>query len=201
MELDEIKNLWIENGLLKEKQKVSNYRIKEMLKNKGVSALDKLINTAKIYMIITIPLGLFLCLLSYKFFEAGGYYVIWPILFLLLSVFLEFKQLFLYRLLKEIDFSTMSVKEVSEKIYKYQSIIQKGRLFGTIFGIVYLGIWYYLYYQLLFGSETNWFFIIFMISMCVVAGFLIQFLYNKLYFKNINQIKESLKELKDFEES
>ena len=201
MELDEIKQLWNEIDVLKEQQQVSNSRIKEMLKKQGKSALAKLIKTAKFYTIVIIPLGLFLCLLSYRFFEAGGYYMIWPILFLLICILLEPFEIYLYRLLKGIDFSTMPVKEVSEKILKYQGYIQKSQLYGTIIGIAYLGIWYYLYYQLIFGSETNWFFIIFMISMCVFVGFLIQFLYHKLYYKNIKQIKDSLKELKEFVES
>ena len=201
MELEEIKKFWNEIDMLKEQQQVSNNRIKEMLKNEGKSALAKLIRTAKFYMIIIIPLGLFMCLLSNKFFEAGGYYIIWPLLFLLMCILLEGLEIYLYRLLKGIDISLMPVKEVSEKILKYHGIIQKCQLYGTGIGIVYLIIWYYLYYQLIFGSEVNWFFIIFMTVMCIVVGVTIPFLFKKLYYNPINRLKESLKELKEFEES
>ena len=200
MELDEIKQLWNEIDLLKEKQQVSNSRIKDMLKNQGESALARLINTAKIYSIIIIPLGMFFCLVSYDFFKAGGFYMVWPLLFLLICTLLEPLEIYLYRLLKSIDFSVMPVKEVLKKITKYQGIIQKSKQYGMVIGITYLGIWYYLFYHLIFGSEINWLMIFFMIGMCLAVGISIPFLYKKLYFNHINRIKESLNELKEFEE-
>ena len=200
MELDEIKQLWNEIDLLKGKQQDSDNRIKEMLKNEGKTALAKLLKYGKFYMIAIIPLGLFLCLLSYKFFEAGGYYVIWPLLFLLMCISIEPLEIYTYRLLKEIDFSCMSVKEVSERILKYQNIVRKFEMYGIVIGVLYLAIWYFLYYKLLFGSEVIWGFIIFMIAMCLIVGFSVPSLYKKLYYNNINRIKESLKELKEFEE-
>ena len=200
MEPDEIKKIWSEMDALKEKVQISDNRIKKMLKNEGRSALAKLIRLSKFYTIAMIPLGLFLCLISYKFFEAGGYYIIWPLVFLLLCIFMELLEIYLYRLLKEIDFSRMTVKEVSERILKYQDILHKCQMYGMIFFIVYLGIWYYLYYKLIIGSEIVWSLIIFMIIMCLGGLITITFLYKKLYFNNIDRIKESLKELKEFEE-
>lgn len=200
MELDEIKKIWNEIDLLKEKQQVSDKRIKEMFKNEGKTALAKLIGIAKFAMIAVIPLGIFLCLLSYHFFEAGGYYIIWPLVFMLYCILMLPFDIHLYRLLKGIDFSGMTVKEVSEKILKYQNIIQKFRIFGMIFFIVYLGIWYFLYYRLILGTEIVWSLIILMICMCLAGLIGIPLLYKKLYFNNINRIKESLKELKEFEE-
>jgi hypothetical protein len=200
MELDEIKKVWNEMDALKEKLKISDNRIKEMLKNEGKSALAKLIRMAKIGMIALIPLGLFMCLVSYKFFEAGGFYMICPLALLLICIVMVPFDFYLYRLLKEIDFSRMTVREVSERILKYQNIIRKFEMYGIIGCVVYLGIWYYLYYKLTIGSEIVWGFIIFLIVMCLVAGLSIPFLYKKLYYNNINRIKESLKELKEFEE-
>ena len=200
MEPDELKKIWSEMDALKEKVHVSDSRIKEMLKNEGKSALAKLIRMAKFGMITMIPIGLFLCLVSYKFFEVGGYYIIWPLVFLFLCILIEPLEIYLYRLLKEINFSTMTVKEVSERILKYQNILQKFKLYAMPVGVVYLGIWYYLYYKLTLGSEINWALIIFMIAMCLVFLITVPVLYKKLYFNQINRIKESLKELKEFEE-
>ena len=107
----------------------------------------------------------------------------------------------IYRLLKEIDFSSMTVKEVSKRILKYQNIIRKFEMYGIVGAVVYLGIWYYFFYILSFGSEIVWGFIIFMIVMCVIVALIIPILYKKLYYNNINSIKESLKELKEFEEA
>ena len=200
MELDEIKKMWNEIDLLKEKIQVSDNRVKGMLKNEGKTALAKLIKYSKFYTIAMIPLGLILCLISYKFFETGGYYIIWPLLFLLFCICMEPLEIYLYRLLKEIDFSVMTVKEVSERILKYQDIVQKCQMYGMIFFIVYLGIWYYLYYKLVLGTEIFWPLIIFMIFMCIAGLIGIPKIYKRLYFNNINRIKESLKELKEFEE-
>ena len=201
MELDEIKKIWNEMETLKEKQQISDNRIKEMLKKEGKSALAKLIKTSKFYTIVMIPLGLFLCLLSYNFFEAGGYYMIWPLVFFLLCLLMEPLEIYLYRLLKGIDFSNMTVKEVSERILKYQDILQKCQIYGMIIFIVYMGVWYYLLYKLTVGSKIVWPLIIFMIIMCLGGLIAIPLLYKKLYFNNINRIKENLKELEEFEQS
>jgi hypothetical protein len=199
MELDEIKKMWQEIDTLKEKQQINENRIKEMLKNEGKSALAKLLRYAKFYTIAIIPLGLFLCLLSYKFFQAGGYYFICPLVLLFLCIATQPLELYLYRMLKGIDFSSMSVKEVSERILKYQDVIQKCQMYGIIVFFVYMSIWYYLYYKLVMGSEVFWPLIIFMIAMVLTGLIVIPILYRTLYFNNINRIKESLQELKEFE--
>ena len=200
MEPDELKKIWSEMDALKEKVHINDNRIKEMLKNEGKSALAKLIRMSRFYTIAMIPLGLSLCLASYRFFEAGGYYIILPLLFLFLCMLIEPLEIYLYRLLKEINFSTMTVKDVSERILKYQNILQKFKMYAAPFGFVYLGIWYYLYYRLILGSEIVWSLIIFMIILCLGVLIAVPFLYKKLYFNNINRIKQSLEELKEFEE-
>jgi len=201
MELDDIKKMWQEIDSLKEKQQINESRIKEMLKNEGKTALDRLIKLKKIGMVIAIPLGIFMCFISHKFFEAGGYYMIMPFIFLLYTILIVPFNYYWHRFLKGIDFSNMTVREVLERILKYQNMIQKFEMYGIIFGIIYLGIWYYLFYKLMIGAEIVWGLIIFMAIMCVVAGLLISVLYKKLYYNNINKIKESLKELKEFEEA
>ena len=201
MELDEIKKVWNEMDALKEKLKISDNRIKEMLKNEGKSALAKLIRIAKFYTIFPIPAGLFFCLCSYKFFEAGGYYMICPLAFLLICLLLDPLEIYLYHLLKRINYSSMTVKEVSDRILKYQNIVQKCQLYGMIVFVIFMGIWLYLYYKLCFGSEVIWWFIIYMIVLYLGGIIAIPFLFKKLYYKNINRIKENLRELKEFEES
>jgi hypothetical protein len=201
MELDEIKKNWKEMDELKDKLQICDNRIKELLKKEGKSALDTLIRTAKFYTIAMIPLGLFFCLMSYTFFEAGGYYVICPLSFLFLCILMEPLEVYLYKLLKGIDYAGMSVKEVSEKILKYQDIIQKCQLYGTIIFFVYLGVWYYLNYKLVFGSEINWAYIIIITIVYLIVGLVgIPSIYKRLYYNNINKIKDNLKELKEFED-
>ncbi len=202
MELDEIKKNWKEMDELKAKIQISDNRIKELLKKEGKSALDKLIKNAKFYMFTLIPLGLLGCLLSYNFFVAGGYYIICPLFLLLLCFVLQPFEIYMYRMLKGIDYANMPVKEVSRRILKYLNIIQKSQLRGTIVFFIYLGIWYYLDYKLKYGSEIHWIYIVVMAIVYLSCGlFLIPFLYKKLYYNNINRIRENLKELKEFEES
>jgi len=202
MELDEVKKIWSEMDALKEKQQINEARIKDMLKKEGKTALAKLIGITKFYIFAMIPLGLLFCLSSYKFFETGGYYVIVPLAFLLITVLLEPLQIYDYRLLKGIDFSKMAVKDVSEKILKYQALISKKQLYGTIGFFIFMGIWLYFHYKLQFGSEIIWWFIIYTAVIYLAGGLiLIPFLYRKLYYNNINRIKASLEELKEFEEA
>jgi len=200
MELDDIKKAWQEIDALKEKQQINENRIKEMLKKEGKTALSKLIRMAKLGIFGLIPIGIFLCLISYKFFETGGYYMMWPLLMLFLCILFTPFNIYLYRLLKSINYSGMTVKEVSERILKYENIIRRINMYDKFFMIFYVGIWYYLYYKLVFGSKIIWAFIIFMIIMCLVLAVTIPFLYKKLYDNNIDRIKESLKELKEFED-
>jgi hypothetical protein len=201
MELDELKKVWAEMETLKAKIQISDNKIKEMLKKEGQSALSKLIRVAKIYIFAAIPLGLLACLCSYDFLEAGGYYLIHPVLIMLTCLFMMGLEIYIYRLLKSIDFSTMTVKQVSEKILKYQGIIQKYQKYGTIWFIVFLGTWYFLFYQLIFVffQEIVWEFIIIMAGYVVIGAFVIQLLFKKLFYKNIKKIQESLDELKVFE--
>jgi len=200
MDLDDIKKIWNEVESLKEQKQMSDERIKMMLKNEGKSTLDKLIRLARLGMIIIIPLGLLFCLISHKFFEAGSYFSICPLLMLLLCIVAQPFEIYLYRLLKGIDFSAMTVKEVSSRILKYQSIVKKVEFIGIIFFIVFMAYWLILYYKLVFGNEIIWGFIIYMGVIYAAGVIAIPILYKKLYYKNINKINESLKELEEFEQ-
>jgi len=200
MELDEIKKIWDEMDSLKEKLQISDNRIKEMLKKTGESALAKLLKIGKISIISIIPLGLFMCLLSFNFFKADGYYFICPLLFLLICLLAFPFEIYCFRILKSIDFSNMTVVEVTERILKYQKIVKRAEMYGIIGAVIYLCFWYYLSYKLSFGSEVIWGLIIFMIIMCFVVVFLTRYLYKQLYYNNIKKISDSLKELREFED-
>jgi len=200
MELDEIKKLWNEIDLLKEKQQISQNKIKEMLKNKGETALAKLVKRSKIDTYVIIPSGLILCLCSFKFFQAGGYYIILPLIYLLICIVSTPLGIYWYRFIKEVDLARMSVKEVSDKILKYQNYVKKSQVYVTIFSFVYSVIFLYLIYKLYFGSKIIWGLIIFYIILCLSIFVTIPFSLKKMYYSHIDQIKESLQELKEFEE-
>ena len=74
-------------------------------------------------------------------------------------------------------------------------------MYGTMFFFIYLGLFYYLFYGLTFGPEIIWSVIIAWGAMYLIMGLVvIPIAYKKLYYKHINNIKESLEELKEFEE-
>ncbi len=201
MELEEIKKLWQDMDTPKAQKQITDDSIRRILQQEGKSALDKLIRTARVYTIIMIPLGLFLCLCSHQFFTAGGFYMVWPLLFLLICIALEPYEIYLYRLLKSIDYSTMSVKEVSARILKYQHHISRWQPYGLGMYVVYLTVWYFLYYKILFGNgDIQWFFIIIMGSLLLGGLIVIPILFKKLYFQHIDTIKKNLIELEEFEE-
>ena len=201
MDSDELKKAWQKNTILKEKLPINDNQIREMLQKEGQTALGKLIRYAIFYVIASIPLGFFMCLCSYRFFEAGGFYVIVPLTFLALCVFLIFpSEIYLLRLLKSIDFSTMSLKEVSTKILKYQQIIQRWERIGIMSFILFLGVWMFFFYKLTFGDKIIWGFIIYMIVLFFIGLAAIPYLYKKMYYKNINKVKAGIRELEEFEE-
>lgn len=200
MDLDKIKEVWQENTLLKEKLSLTDNKIREILQREGQTAIAKLIRYAKFYVYATIPLALLFCVCSHSFFRAGWPYVLVPLFFCILCVCVAFPfEIYLYRLLKAIDFSAMSLKEVSTKILKYQKIIRVGEVWGIIFFLVYMCVWMFFFYRLTFGEEIIWGFIIYMIVLLVLGLIAIPLLYKKLYYKNINKIKESINELEEFE--
>ena len=199
MELDEIKKIWQEIDLLKEKQQVNEERIKEMLRGKGKSALGKIINVEKFGMIILIPCGILFCFGSHLFFKAGGYYMFYPLILLLFCIVMEPFVIKNYRMLKKFDLSNMTIKEVSEKILKYENSLQKSQIYVMIGFIVYYGIWYYLLYKLAVGSQIVWWLIIFLAVTYSTAIIIPPVFIKKWYLKNINRIKKSLKELEEFE--
>jgi len=202
MEPDEIKKIWQEMDLLKEKQQVSDNRIKEMLKNDEESTLAAMMKNAKSLMVTTPIVGcIIFCLASYKFFAAGGYYLICPLIFILICIFFVAPfQRNQYRLLKGIDLSNMSATEIMERILKYHNNVQKLKLYSIIFFFVYMGIWNFLNYILQYGSKIIWWLIVGDIIIYLALGlFLPPFLFKKTYYNNINRIKSSLEELKEFE--
>jgi len=201
MELDNVKKLWEEVNLLKEKQQFNDDKIKEMLKNKGNSVLAKLIWLEKIQLIIAIPL----CVLFYFWFRyafcCNNDYLIWLFVYFLFMVVGIFLAFYKYKMLKSIDVFNTVVSEVFERILKYQRIIQKEKKLGLALVILFLSTFFYFDYRQIHGSEIVWPIIIAGSTIIFISVVLTLFLYNKFYNKRINQIKESLKELEEFEEN
>jgi len=201
MELDNIKKLWTEIDTLKDKQHINEERIKELLKSNQKTALSKLIWLEKIQLIIIAPFCVLFCFLFHKIFGLDGFYTIWMFLyflFIVAGVFIVFRK---YKMLKNINISNMIVKDIFAKISNYQHLLQKEKKLATVLVFALLSAFFVIDYRYLFGSEVIWSQIIFGIVVVLAVTAFTPFLYKKLYNKHIEQIKQSLKELEEFEEN
>ena len=105
-----------------------------------------------------------------------------------------------YRFLKKIDFSEMTIKNVSERILTYQRFIQKEFWVGVFFALVFLGVWRYLDYKQACCTENN--FDVFSVLIPIFIVFIVTYImYKRLYYNRIRRIKKTLKELEEFEQS
>jgi len=200
MELDKIKELWEEIDLLKERQQVSDDKIKEMLKSKGKTAIAKLMWLPVIGIILFVPIAVLLYFQICGFFEPGIYRTLFVSgLFLTLAIAIPM-EIYLYRLLRGIDYSYGTIKNAYERILKYQNLVRKSELFGLAWGAVFIGSYAFFTYKVSFGTELHWGTIILVAMIFLGTLVAMPFMYKKLYYKRINQIKESLKELEEFEE-
>ena len=201
MELDNIKKLWDEVNLLKEKQQFNDERIKEMLKSKQKTALSKLKRLSIIGIVVIVPVAYLFYLQVCDIFEPGilrAFFVSGLFLTVAVSISIE---TYSFRLLKGIDYSRITIRNAYEKILNYEHLVKKGKLYGTVWFVAYIGSYAFFTYKVGYGTELVWGIIIPVAIIFFGGWFLIHLLYKKLYYKRINQIKESLKELEEFEQS
>ena len=202
MELDNIKKLWTEIDTLKDKQHINEERIKEILKDKQKTALSKLTNLAGFGVIIGVPLCvLFYYLFARDFFDAGGFYAILASIFSLFCLAGFWVEGYKYRFLKKIDLSKMTIKDIFDKILKYERFIQREKTLGIIFLIVFFGTYVYLERLLVYGTGLLLSEIFLAIILISLGAVVVAVAYRILYRKLIEQIKQSLKELEEFEEN
>jgi len=201
MELNNIKKLWEEVNLLKEKQQFNDEKIKDMLKSKQETARTKLMKLSIIGAVIAIPVCFLVYLQICDNFEPGVLRTAFLLGFSFSIAIAVPAEIYSYHLLKGINYSHMTTKNAYERILKYQRLTQKGRLFGIILLVVFVAPYSYFVYKQNFGTEVVWAQIIFL-TVIFLGGFVaMHLLYKKLYFERIKQIKQSLKELEEFEKN
>jgi len=201
MELDNVKKLWEEVNLLKEKQQFNDDKIKEMLKNKGKTAIAKLKRLPIIGVVLIVPIAYLLYLQICDFYEQGILRAIFMSrLFLTLAIAIPM-EIYLYRLLRGIDYSYGTIKNAYERILNYQNLVRKSELFGLTWAAVFIGSYAFSTYKVSFGTELHWGTIILVAMIFLGTLVAMPFMYKKLYYKRINQIKESLNELEEFEQN
>jgi len=200
MELDKIKKQWEDVNLLKEDRQFNDDKIKEMLKNKGKTAIVKLMRLPIINIILIIPFAVLFYFQICSIFEPGIYRTLFLLGFYLTLAVAIPMEAYSYHLLRGIDYSYGTIKNAYERILKYRRLVRKGELFGIAWFFVYIGSYAFLTYKVSLGTEFLWGTIIPIAMLFLGTPVAMHFLYKKLYYKRISQIKESLKELEEFEQ-
>jgi len=201
MDLDNLKKTWQETQV---KPTIDECKIQKMLDNRGQSAFERLIRYDKIFLWLLIP-----CV-----FASILFYYMHPIPGIIYSIVLVYGfcwQIYKLRFMKKVDLSEMGILEVSKCITKYKKLLLYEIIIGAV-GIVFFFV-PYVYFGLpgmiskMSGKNTEQIqttfdiyhmtiMLVIMIVSVVVISF---FLYKYMYFNNIKQVQNSIREIEEFE--
>lgn len=191
MDLDNIKKTWQEAKLTPE---IESDKIRRMLDNRGQTAFSKLLKYEIFGLIVAslcIPLSFI-----FKSPPICTFYLVSVILIILW-------QIYKYRFLRRIDFSNMSILDISQNMVRYKKFL----LFELIVAIIWVFIFALLSYLLVlhkadidqYGEDSikTFIYIAILITLPIIAATLG---YRFMYIKNINKLEDSIKEIEYFED-
>lgn len=196
-DLDILKNAW--QKAHNDSNVLSEDNIRSILRDKNKSMLDKLIHMEKLFIWLTPLLILIFWGLMYVQSIAKGEFtcgLIWiGSIFTVYCIYVIISQIYKYNYLKKIDMINMSVITVSTLIAKYKRYTTYELIIGMcwavpfVISIILVGIG---------TTAPTWtyiFFILYSITIFAIA----LYINNKLYFKRIKVIQQTLKEIEEFE--
>ena len=197
MELEELKNAWVElDNRLKENRSMNKTIIMKMAQNKAEKSIGRLINWEIIGVVVLILVIAFIFYISQRF---SSKIIVRDIALIYVVIFCcACTVWYIYKLsgLMKIDFS----KKISDNIYytnRYNIQIKREKfamtaVFGPIFAILLI-----LYYAVMKVNMQLW---VFLICMLFLTTLITYWSYKRLYEKNINSILKSMDEIKQLEE-
>ncbi|NDV94403.1 hypothetical protein D0T84_05645 [Dysgonomonas sp. 521] len=201
MDLDNIKKTWQETEI---KPTIDECKIQKMLDNKGQGAFERLIKYDKLFLWLLIPCFFAGILFFYMHYIPGTIYFI----MMIYSFFWQRRKL---KFMGAVNLSEMGILEVSKAITKYKKTI----LYEIMIGVVCLVVFFvpYLYFGMpgflgkAFGNDSEHVrsfldttHLIVMFAVMIITTVAFSFiLYKYMYFNNIKQIQESIKEIEYFE--
>lgn len=185
MDLDDLKKDWQQTDV---KVSIGEDKIKRMLGNKGQSAYEKLLKYEKLELALLIP-ALFVGTLFWLdsrclsiFYSAsviaGG---IW-----------QWRKI---KFLKKTDFLIMNILEVTERMNKYRTMLFSEIIVGIVWTFAFAGLICYISYH-----DRSWF--VFWGGFVFISFFTFTtcfFIYKYLYYNNLKEIEQSIKEIEQFE--
>lgn len=198
MDLEHLKEEWQKSEITN--KEVEAEMIRKILANRNKGALESIKKNEKRALIIIPICAITFTLCSMQSLQAGGFRMFWSLLFLPIAALLWYWSYYLCSFLDKIDLNRMSVTEVSRYINTYRIYLVRHTLGSVIFIPVYLGIWLYNHLTLVSDNLSDRFISNFIIIELACALVLFFVLIWHFYFKHIRKIRESLKELKEFEE-
>jgi hypothetical protein len=197
MELDELKNTWMVLEKKLNKTEILNKQlVQEMLHKKSNRSLSRLINMDTFNLIcwfLTIPVSVWCYRLPR--FENFVYPKILFAALLFISIPIAIWGCYHLVQLMKIDFSK-SIKENMHRVNQYAIAIKKEKIvtYVCMFLFYILGI---ACYKEINANDLYWYFLV----VAFIIGFvLVKWIYKRIYDTNIQAIKKSLEELKEFEE-
>lgn len=199
MELDDIKKVW-------QVKKTFNIQtdegmIKKILEVQNQTVLSKLVKYIKWEAIMLIAALTLFCNLPtpQSFIKAGGIYLFWIMLYVVFCIGGIVESIYKYKYISRINFLTMGVKDVYNKLSKYYNYMEKWRLYGVIGLIIYLGIFFYLDSLLKkWALIDNGYLLIFLIAVISVGAWVAWLMIGRT-MKMTNVIRQNLKEIEEFQ--
>jgi hypothetical protein len=201
MDLDNLKKTWQETEV---RPAIDECKIRKMLDNRGKSAFEKLIRYDKIFLWLLIP-----CAVANIFF-----YYMHLIVGIILSILLVYGfcwQVYKLGFMKKVNLSEMGILEVSKCITKYRKLLLYEIIIGAV-GVVsffvpyiYLGIPGVLNKmsgrdsEQVYAAFDIYHMAIMFVIMIILVAVISFFLYKYMYFNNVKQVQNSIKEIEEFE--
>lgn len=195
MDLDKLKDTWNKTDIQPE---IDDEKIIRMLDKKGKGALQRLL-WFECLGVILVPVLVVMVFIYNQCNPKVPYSIFTIIWFYSFCTLVFFWQIFKLKLLKRINPENNDILTSFKTITRYKKYVRYELFVGCVWLIIF--VISHAFTILSYVSENR--FMSFVITLSVATVLVIVFillLYRKLYYKNINSIKRSIEEIKDFEE-
>lgn len=200
MELEEMKNMWQQHdNLLQQNKMLSEKLINGMLKDKSKSAISKILGFEYLGLAVC---GALILIAVAKAGDVQGAFITTcyfiSVALVLLSMVMSFYKI---RMLSNIDIGNRAVSETAHRIEKFRLFMVKERLWSLVLGpfmiIPLLAVADYWVYRTNLPDQWEYYLPRVVVALVLLTVSLL-IVYRKLYFQNIRQLKDNLKEIEEF---
>lgn len=201
MELDDMKNMWQQHDKLLQQNKIlSEKLINGMLKEKSKGAIGKMMGYEYFGLCLCLMLALFFILrvstMAVNLSIGASYAVV--LVFIIVAILASVYKI---KLLGSIDPGITTVSDTAMKIERFRMFMVRERLLGLLtFPLplitAYAVVLYWTNGIIIYDHFANYYRNL--IPGTIAAYFAVLALYRYMYFGNIKEIKDNLKEIEEF---